>query len=142
MPLFLVFPAYGWLDLDVAVLRIFSLWLSILVSPLCAFVKISQYFLLLTVYGYTESVDCLPKLLKKMSAIYLFIAFYSVLGLCCCMGFPVVSSEQGILFSCGKQASHCGGFSYCRAWALGHTGFGNCGFEALDRGLISCGTSA
>ena len=56
------------------------------------------------------------------------------------MGFPVVSGEQGILFSCGKQASHCGGFSYCRSWALGHMGFGSCGFEALDRGLKSCGT--
>ena len=27
-------------------------------------------------------------------------------------------SEWGLLSSCGSQASHCGGFSYRRAWAL------------------------
>ena len=28
-------------------------------------------------------------------------------------------SEQGLLASCRVQASHCGGFSCCRPWALG-----------------------
>ena len=28
--------------------------------------------------------------------------------------------EQGLLSSCGAWASHCGGFSFCRAWTLGH----------------------
>ena len=33
------------------------------------------------------------------------------------------SSLLGRAFSsCGVQASHCGGFSCCRAWALGHKG--------------------
>ena len=27
--------------------------------------------------------------------------------------------EQGLLSSCGARASPCGGFSCCRAWALG-----------------------
>ena len=31
-------------------------------------------------------------------------------------------SEQGLLFSCGAWASHCGGFSHCRAQALQHAG--------------------
>ena len=28
-------------------------------------------------------------------------------------------SEQGLLFSCRMQASHCCGFSCCRTWPLG-----------------------
>ena len=28
--------------------------------------------------------------------------------------------ELGLLFTCGARASHCGGFSCCRARALGH----------------------
>ena len=30
--------------------------------------------------------------------------------------------KQRLLSSCGAQASHCGGFSCCRAWALGCMG--------------------
>ena len=37
--------------------------------------------------------------------------------------------ERGLLSACSMQASHCGGSSCCRAWALGH-------------GLSSCGTGA
>ena len=37
-----------------------------------------------------------------------------MLGLCCCTGGSAL-------------ASHCGGFSFCKAWALGHTGFSSCG---------------
>ena len=33
-------------------------------------------------------------------------------GLCSSCG------EQGLLSGCGAQASHCGGFSCCGAWAL------------------------
>ena len=35
--------------------------------------------------------------------------------------------DQGLLSSCGVQASHCGGFSCCQARALGILGFGSCG---------------
>ena len=36
--------------------------------------------------------------------------------------------EQGILSTCGAQVSHCdGGFSWCRAWVLGHLSFSSCG---------------
>ena len=61
--------------------------------------------------------------------IYLFLA---ALGLCCCV-----------------WASHCGGFSCCRAQALGTRasvvvahGFSCCGLRALERRLGSCGTRA
>ena len=43
-------------------------------------------------------------------------------------GLSLVVTSRGY-FSCGAWASHCGGFSCCRAWALGHK-------------LSSCGTGA
>ena len=49
--------------------------------------------------------------------------------------------------SCGEQASHCGGFSCCRAWALGARisvvaagGLSICSSQALEHRLSSCGT--
>ena len=51
--------------------------------------------------------------LKKM---YLFLA---VLGLRCCAGFFSSCSEWGLLSGCGAWASHCRGFSWCGAQALG-----------------------
>ena len=41
---------------------------------------------------------------------YLFFFLIAVLGLWCCVQ---------VFSSCGVRASHCGGFSYCRAWVLG-----------------------
>ena len=46
--------------------------------------------------------------------------------------------EQGLLSS-RVQASHCGGFSCCRAWTLGHEGFSSCStwVQSLrHRGLV------
>ena len=47
------------------------------------------------------------------------------------------------------RASHCGGFSCCRAWALGAWasvivahGLSSCGLRALERRLSSCGARA
>ena len=56
-----------------------------------------------------------------------FIYFLAVLGLRCCMQIFwlfLVAGSGGLLFGgatlcCGAQASHCGGFSCCRAQALG-----------------------
>ena len=47
---------------------------------------------------------------------------------------------MGATLHCGAQASHCGGFSFCRAWALdvqasvvvAH-GLSSCGLRALER---------
>ena len=50
--------------------------------------------------------------------------------------------EQGLLSSCSVQASHCGGFSCCRAQALGHSGFCSCGTWAIECRLNSCGAWA
>ena len=52
------------------------------------------------------------------SFIYLFLA---VLGLHSCMAFSNYR-KWGLLSSCCVTVSYCGGFSCCRAWALGHTG--------------------
>ena len=43
-----------------------------------------------------------------------------MLGLYCCQGFPLVSASRGSLLV--ARASHCRGFSYCRARALGLRG--------------------
>ena len=44
---------------------------------------------------------------------------------CVFVAVPALSScgEQGLLSNCSVKASHCGGFSCCRAWVLGHTDF-------------------
>ena len=41
--------------------------------------------------------------------------------------------QRGLLSSFCVQASHCSGFSCCRAWALGHTGS-----SVVAPGLNSC----
>ena len=45
-------------------------------------------------------------------------------------GFFSTCSEQELLFSFSGWAYHCGGFSFCRTWALGSMGFSNCGVWA------------
>ena len=56
----------------------------------------------------------------KNNFIYLFLA---VLDLCCCARLFSSCGKWGLLSSCSVQASLCGGFSCCRARALGRTGF-------------------
>ena len=54
---------------------------------------------------------------------YLFIHFIlAPLGLHCHAWALASCCERGLLPSCGVWASHCGGFSCCRASALGHVG--------------------
>ena len=57
--------------------------------------------------------------------------------------------RAGATLRCGAWASHCNGFSYCRAWALGvrasvvvARGLSSCGSRALERRLSSCGARA
>ena len=67
--------------------------------------------------------------------IYCFI--FGLLGLCC---------WARAVSSCDEQVSHCGGFSCCRAWILGHVGFSSCSmwvqlqFLGSKSTLNSCGT--
>ena len=70
---------------------------------------------------------------------YLFLA---ELGLHSCKGFFSSYGEWGLLSSRGVWASLCGGFSCCRAQALGHSDFSSCGSWALEHRLKSCGTQA
>ena len=56
---------------------------------------------------------------------------------------------MGATLCCGAQASHCGGFSCCRAGALSAWasvvvahGLSSCGLGALEHRLSSCGTQA
>ena len=78
--------------------------------------------------------------------IYLFLA---VLCLRCCVWAFSSCGKWGLCFRCGAQPSHCSGFSYCGAWALGVRpsvvvahGLSSCGSWALDCRLSSCGTQA
>ena len=57
---------------------------------------------------------------------YLFIFGYT--GSLLPRGLFSPCSKWGLLSSCGEQASHCGGFSCCGAWAS----------VAVARGLSSC----
>ena len=81
----------------------------------------------------------LTTLFKKF--IYFILFILAVLGPSCCV--QVVSSfhERGATLRCGAQA-YCGGFSCCRAWALGARAsvvlaprLSSCGLRALERRL-------
>ena len=48
--------------------------------------------------------------------VYLFL---TVLGLPCCTRAFLSLEQAGATLCCSAQTSHCGVFSYCRAWALG-----------------------
>ena len=56
---------------------------------------------------------------KKFFFNYLFLA---ALDLRCCVQAFSSCGEQRLLSSCVVMASHCGGFSCCRTWALGCVG--------------------
>ena len=96
------------------------------------------------------------------SQIFFFFFFSAALGLGCCTQAFSSCGEQGLL-RCGARASHCSGFSCCRAWGLGtqasvvaalelsncgmraleHVGFSCCGAWALGHaGFSSCGAQA
>ena len=66
-----------------------------------------------------------------------------MLDLPCCVGFSLVVVSKG---SFSVRTSHCGGFSRCRARALGTRasvvaahGLRSCGSQALEHRLSSCG---
>ena len=73
----------------------------------------------------------------------------AALGLRCCVQAFSSCSERGATLRCSVRASHCGGFSCCRAWALGTRasvvvvhGLSRCGSRALEHRLSSCGLVA
>ena len=75
---------------------------------------------------------------------YLFI-FGCVGSSLLCTGFLYLH-RAGATLNCGVWASHCSGFSCCRARAVGvrasvvaARGLSRCGSQALERRLSSCG---
>ena len=72
----------------------------------------------------------------------------AVLGLCCC-AWAFSSCGERATLRCGARASHCSGFSCCRARALGvwalvvvAHGLSSCGSRALECRLNGCGARA
>ena len=49
----------------------------------------------------------------------IYFLFLAALGLCCYAQAFSSCGEPGLHSNCSTPASHCGGFSYCKAWALG-----------------------
>ena len=84
--------------------------------------------------------------LKKIVFLLIYL-FLVALGLCCCTKV-FLCGEQGLLSSCGARASHCHGFSRgaqvlgTQASVSAACGLSNCGSQALEWGLSSCGTWA
>ena len=79
----------------------------------------------------------------KNKFIYLINLFLAALGLHCCTWAFSSCGERGLLFI--ARASHCSGFSCCRARALGAQasvvvarGLSSCGLRALEYRLSSC----
>ena len=80
--------------------------------------------------------------------VFFLFLFLAALGLRCCAWLSV-AAVSGATLHCCAQASHCGGFSCCRAQALGARAsvvvahrLSICGSQALERRLSSCGTRA
>ena len=78
-----------------------------------------------------------------------FIYLLAALGLRCCVRAFSSCNEWGATLRCGTRASHCSGFSYCGARALGMRAsivvtrrLSSCGSQALEHRLSSCGTRA
>ena len=69
----------------------------------------------------------------------LFLAVLSFRG--CTRAFSSCG-ERGLLSICSVQASYGGGFSCCRAWALGLEDFCSFSSQALEQRFRSCGTLA
>ena len=58
-----------------------------------------------------------------------------MLGLHCCAGFSLAVATGVTLSGCSARASHCCGFSCCRAQAVGHVAFNSCSMWAHDMRL-------
>ena len=79
--------------------------------------------------------------------IYLFI--YGCIGSSLLHVGLLQLRREGAALRCGVRASHCGGFSCCRAQALGARasvvvarGLSSCGSRDLENRLSSCGAQA
>ena len=84
---------------------------------------LSAHFKILIYQTHTDRALPMCQALLSEKIIYLFnyVFSFSCVGSSLCVGFPQLL-PLGV--------SHCGGFSYCGAWALGHAGFSSWGAQA------------
>ena len=80
---------------------------------------------------------------------FIYYLFLAVLGLRFMHAGFLYLRQAVATLRCSVQASHCGGFSCCRAWALGTWAsvvvahrLSSCGSWALEHRLSSCGAWA
>ena len=92
---------------------------------------------------------CILQLLLVLFFFLIYLFMFGCVGsLLLCAGFLKLS-RVGATLRCGAWASHCGGFSCCRAGALGAwasvvvaCGLNSCGSRDLECRLSNCGTRA
>ena len=93
------------------------------------------------------SIDLFSMIFKNK---FIYFIFKFIFG---CVGSSLLRAAKlqraGATLRCGVWASHCGGFSCCRAQAPGTRasvvvagGLSSCGSWALERRLSSCGARA
>ena len=85
---------------------------------------------------------------QKSIVVFCLFVFGCVGSSLLCAGFLQLW-RVGATLRCGVRASHCGGFSCCRAQALGTrasvvvaSGVSSCGSQAVEHRLSSCGAWA
>ena len=95
---------------------------------------ISLYFLYIYngfhLYIYTMASIVFYIYIKYIYFLYIYIYFFNFW----LRGVFVAARRAGATLCCGARASHCGGFSCCRALALGAQAS-----VVVARGLSSCG---
>ena len=93
---------------------------------------------LLESLGSFPAFECVIHALNSSMSLSLCFIVAVIIYLFGCGGSSWLFSscdKQGLLSS---WASYCGGFSYCRTWALGGVGFSSCGSQALEHSARSC----
>ena len=85
-------------------------------------------------------ISTLPVVIFFKIYMYTYIVIFGCAGSLLLLGLFSRYEKRGLLSSCGVRASHCSGFSCCRAQALGHAGFHSCSPWAPEHRLNSCGT--
>ena len=67
--------------------------------------------------SHKATIQNVPQL-NIFSSLFLSIIFVCTGSSLLFMGFSLVAVSGGLLSNCSAEASHCGGFFGCRAWAL------------------------
>ena len=105
--------------------------------------------------GTGRRLDGCPVFALSTSLLGWYLFFFFLIIYFGCIGSSLLRTgflwlrRVGTTLHCSARASHCGGFSCCRARALGARasvvvarGLSSCGSRALEHGLSSCGAWA